>query len=109
MMRLSGAVCDAAVSDGMLGNPIALPLASTRSPDFILGQTLSGGGVSRITQLRKCARNAFTVCVCGTGLAGKTALPKLLPGHAGPTGGSPDPGRLVLNPPTPPPCVVLGM
>src|SRR5258708_18541965 len=102
MMRLSGAVGDAAASDGMLGNPIASRVGSTRSPDFILGQTLSGGGVPRITQLRKCARSAFTVCVCGTGLAGRTAVPKLLPGHPGPTGGNPDPGRLVVNPATPP-------
>src|SRR5262245_26604074 len=109
MMKSLGAVFDTAASAGMLGNPIASRVASTRSPDFILGQTLSGGGVPRITQLRKCCRSAFTVCVCGTGFAGKVALPKLLPGHAGPTGGSPTPGRLVLNPPTPPPCVVLGM
>src|SRR5882672_356447 len=109
MMKLPGIVCEITVIAGMSGKPIASLLGSTRSPDFSLGQTLSGGGVPRITQLRKCARSALTVCVCGTGLAGKIAFPKLLPGQAGPTGGRPDPGRLVLNPPTPPPCVVLGM
>src|SRR5260221_10771921 len=108
MMRLSGAVGDAAASDGMLGNPIASRVGSTRSPDFILGQTLSGGGVPRITQLRKCARSAFTVCVCGTGLAGKKGVPEMLPRHPGPPGGNPEPGKLGLKSPTPPPCVGLG-
>src|SRR5689334_16567256 len=109
MMNPPGRPGAIAAIAGMPGKPIASFVASTSSPDFSLGHTLSGGGVPFITQLRKCARSAFTVCVCGTGFAGKTALPQLLPGQAGPTGGSPDPGRLVLNPPTPPPCVVLGM
>ena len=34
-----------------------------------------------MTQLRKCTRSALTVCVCGTGLAGRSAVPKLLPGQ----------------------------
>src|SRR5262245_34952981 len=108
-MKLLGASFDTAVTAGMAGKPIASRVASTRLPEPRVGQTLGGGGVPFITQLRKCWRIAFTVCVCGTGLAGKSALPQLLPGHAGPTGGSPAPGRLVLKPPTPPPWVVLGM
>src|SRR5262245_7409281 len=103
-MKLLGISFAIAVTAGMSGKPSACLFAPTRLPEPIVGQTLGGGGASFITQLRKCARIAFTVCVCGTGFAGKTALPKLLPGHAGPTGGSPAPGRLVLNPPTPPPC-----
>src|SRR3974390_1969633 len=98
MIKSPGIFGETAVIAGMLGNPIASFVASTRSPDLIVGHTLGGGGVPFITQFLKCARSAFTVCVCGTGLAGKTALPQLLPGQAGPTGGRPAPGRLVLNP-----------
>src|SRR5882672_5050755 len=108
-MKLLGIPLFAAVTAGMLGKPIASLVASTRSPDLIVGQTLGGGGAPFITQFLKCWRIAFTVCVCGTGLAGKSALPQLFPGQAGPTGGRPTPGRLVLKPPTPPPWVVLGM
>src|SRR5215467_7407239 len=102
-MKLLGRFFETETIAGMSGKPIASLVASTRVPDPSVGQTLGGGGVPFITQLRKCARIALTVCVCGTGLAGKTALPQLFPGHAGPTGGRPTPGRLVLNPPTPPP------
>src|SRR5262245_45338886 len=109
MMKFEGSAGEIAAIAGIVGNPIASLLASTRSPVARRGQTLAGGAVPFITQLLKCTRSAFTVCVCGTGLAGKTALPKLLPGHAGPTGGKPAPATLVLKPPTPPPCVVLGM
>src|SRR5262245_1330837 len=108
-MKLLGISFDTAMTAGMSGKPIASLVASTSVPDASVGHTLGGGGVPFITQLRKCARIAFTVCVWGTGLAGKIALPQLFPGQAGPIGGKPAPGRLVLNPPTPPPCVVLGM
>src|SRR5262249_25845765 len=108
-MKLLGISFDTAITAGMSGKPIASLVASTRVPDAIVGQALGGGGVPFITQFLKCWRIAFTVGVCGTGLAGKIALPQLLPGQAGPMGGNPTPGRLVLNPPTPPPWVVLGM
>src|SRR5215831_7598895 len=108
-MSSLGRVFEIAVIAGMSGKPSASLVESTSVPDASVGHTLAGGGVPFITQLRKCCRIALTVCVCGTGLAGKIALPQLFPGHAGPIGGSPTPGRLVLNPPTPPPCVVLGM
>jgi hypothetical protein len=76
---------------------------------FSVGYTLSGGGVPFITQSRKCTRSALTVCTCGTGLAGSTPVPKLLPGQFGPVAGSPTPGRLVSKPPTPPPWLELAM
>ena len=43
-----------------------------------------------ITQSRKCARIAFTVCTCGIGFAGSTPTPKLLPGQFGPVFGVSD-------------------
>jgi len=42
-------------------------------------------------------------------LAGNTAVPKLLPGHIAPVLGKPTSGKLVLNPPAPPPWVELAM
>ena len=67
----------------------------------------SGGGVLRMTQLRKCTVSALNVSVCGSGLAGSTPMPELLPGHSTGLSGRPAPGRLVSKPPAPPPCGVL--
>src|SRR5262249_60149741 len=107
-MKLPGISFDTAMTAGMSGKPVASLVASTRVPEASVGHTLGGGGVPLITQLRKCARIAFTVCVCGTGLAGKIAFPQLFPGQAGADRGRPAPGRPVVDPPTPPPCVVPG-
>ena len=116
---------------GMLGKPMAVlfastncggvgfrrlekvltkpPLPSATASGFKRGQMLSGGLVLDITQLRKCTRKALTTWVCGTGLAGSTPVPKLLPGQFAPTVGSATPGRLVPKPPAPPPCDELAM
>ena len=38
-------------------------VGSTRLWSLSVGQRLGGGAMSFITQLRKCTRSAFTVCV----------------------------------------------
>ena len=62
-------------SCGSVGNPMAVLCAGTSVPLANCGHWLAGGSMPRITQFRKCMRNAFTVSRCGTGLAGSSALP----------------------------------
>ena len=57
---LFGAV---AGTPGIVGKPRASFVGSTRYPAASVGQTLAGGGVSFITQFRKCTRSAFIVSV----------------------------------------------
>src|SRR5215475_7737652 len=99
-MRPDGAPTGRPGSDG---NPMACAVASTRSPALSVGYRLAGGSVPFMTQLRKCARMAFTVWVCGIGLAGNTPWPYPALGQAGGAAAT------VLNPPGPPPCCVLGI
>jgi hypothetical protein len=62
-----------------------------------------------MTQARKCTVSALTVSVCGIGLVGSAPTPALLPSHSTGFAASATAGRLVSNPPTPPPCMVLPM
>src|SRR5262252_9583311 len=90
-------------SPGSVGKPIATLFASASCLFASVGYRLGGGATSFITQLRKCTRIAFTVWVCGIGLVGSTPVPHPELGHAG-VGNA-----VVLKPPGPPPCCVLGM
>src|SRR5262249_61333048 len=98
-MKLPGISFDTAMTAGMSGKPVASLVASTRVPEASVGHTLAGGGVPFITQLRKCARIAFTVCVCGTGLAGKTPLSAFFPGPGAEARGEATPGAVGVNSP----------